>query len=610
MRAVVVIATLTVLATGVWLAARSSGGEQVKPKAHVVGPDLPVTAMDGNLEPASNSPSIVADPTDDRFVVIANRIDSPGFSCDLQASGDGGLTWVSATPVFTLPEGVERCYAPEAAFDAKGVLHYVFVGLKGAGNEPVGVFLMSSPDRARTWTTPRQVLGPLNFAVRMVIDQSHGKEGRMHLVWLKASSDPPLGGFGPPPNPILAAHSDDGGKTFSAPVQVSGHGGQLVVAPSVALGENNAIYVAYYDLQQDTRDYLGLEGPVWDRTWSVEVATSTNGGKSFAKGVVVEDKVAPPSRPMLIYTLAPPALVADDQGRVCTAWTDARHGDADALVACSGWKDQRGWSAPKRLNDDDTGNGSSQYLPQLGLTDDGRLDAIFYDRRGDPANVAVDVFYTFSTNGARSFRPNTRLTSESFDSRIGQQYTNVSAQGQFDPGSRLGVLSGPDKVLTAWADARNSVVTSTAQDLFSTTVNHARPKANPKGRPSSLPPAVPQVRVAMEDNRFEFDPKIPAGRVVFLTDNTGSDEHRLDLIPLADDMPPIDAQLRGDQRRQVSSVANVTTRRPGQSGSFAVDLVAGRRYALVCFVRDSDGRIHAVKGMNAEFRAGRQRTEK
>jgi hypothetical protein len=34
-----------------------------------------------------------------------------------------------------------------------------------------------------------------------------------------------------------------------------------------------------------------------------------------------------------------------------------------------------------------------------------------------------------------------------------------------------------------------------------------------------------------------------------------------------------------------------------------VDLVPGQRYALVCFVSGPDGQAHAIKGMNAEFRA-------
>lgn len=452
------------------------GGERGEGVAQVqVADDVPVTAMDARAKSANNSPSIVADPTEPRFVVMANRLDAPGFSCALQLSGDGGRGWVTANPKISLPDGADRCYAPEAAFDANGVLYYSFVGLEGAGNEPMGIFLTSSPDRGRTWSAPWRVLGPASFGVRMAIDPTQGPEGRIHLVWLQATSDPPLGGFEPPPNPIMAAYSDDGGRTFSSPREVSDPSA-LAVAPSLALGPDHAVHVVYFDLQDDTRDYFGLEGPVWEGTWSVVVATSTDGGEGFGPGVVVDDGVVPWARPMLIYTLAPPALVAGEEDQLCTAWTDARHGDADAVVACSHDGGGR-WEDARRLNDDEVANGASQYLPQLGLSPDGRLDAVFYDRRDDPANLRAHVRYTFSTDGGAHFARNVRLTSEDSDVRVGQQYTNVSAEGQYEVGSRLGLLSRRSEVLAAWADARNSLPSTTAQDLFATTVTLSGPSS-------------------------------------------------------------------------------------------------------------------------------------
>jgi hypothetical protein len=40
---------------------------------------------------------------------------------------------------------------------------------------------------------------------------------------------------------------------------------------------------------------------------------------------------------------------------------------------------------------------------------------------------------------------------------------------------------------------------------------------------------------------------------------------------------------------------------PGKSDAFAVDLAPGR-YAMVDFVRDREGVINGLKGMNSEFR--------
>lgn len=445
-----------------------AGGGQAGDTQPRVGTEVPVTAMNRSVGPGNNSPTLLADPGDPDFVVLANRLDAPDFSCALHVSRDGGRGWAPLNPVPNLPDGAEKCYAPEVGFDGNGVLYYLFVGLAGNGNEPMGGFLTTSNDRGRTFSTPREVLGPLNFAVRMAIDPSVGRAGRIHLVWIKATSNPPLGGFGPPPNPILSAYSDDGGRNFSEPVQVNDRDRQRVVAPALALGSDSRVHVAYYDLGDDAVDYQGLEGPIWDGKWSLVLATSDDGGRSFAKGSVVDAAIVPPERVLLIFTMAPPALALDGR-RICAAWTDGRHGDQDAFSRCSADGGRR-WSAAERLNDDQVGNGLTQSMPRLAFSPSGRLDAIFNDRRRHPANVLNYVFFTYSTDGGRTWARNVQLTRHASSSLVGQRYSNPSAQDRVEFGSRLGLLSGDDEAVAAWADTRNSRPDSTGQDVFSTTL--------------------------------------------------------------------------------------------------------------------------------------------
>lgn len=472
------VLAVAAMVAGASLAARGLIGREAIVGRPRVGPEMALTAMNHSVGPSNNSPTIVADPNDRRFVAMANRMDAPDFSCALQVSGDGGRNWVPADPVPELPKGAEKCYAPEIAFDDRGRLYYLFVGLAGEGNEPMGVFLTSSTDSARSFTEPREVLGPLNFAVRMAIDPASGRRGRLHLVWIKATSDPPLGGFGPPPNPIMSAHSDDGGETFSKPVQVNDPDRQRVVAPALTLGPDRRVHVAYYDLGEDQRDYQGLEGPVWEDKWALVVATSADGGRRFGSGVVAEPAVTPFERVMLILTMPPPALVVAGD-RVCLAWGDARHGDADVFVRCSP-DAARSWGVARRVNDDALGNGRSQYLPRLAVAPTGRLDAVFFDRREGPINRVNNVFFTYSTDGGRSFGPNLKVSAHGSDSQIGQRYANVSAKGQVELGSRLGLLSTNRSVVVAWPDTRNARPASTSQDLFSTVVEI------PSGRERSL----------------------------------------------------------------------------------------------------------------------------
>ena len=99
--------------------------------------------------------------------------------------------------------------------------------------------------------------------------------------------------------------------------------------------------------------------------------------------------------------------------------------------------------------------------------------------------------------------------------------------------------------------------------------------------------------------------RLAAGRVVFRMVNAGQEPHSPALVPLDEDVPPIDVQVRSPERRIVAPFAGVNTRLPGATGTFAVDLVAGRRYAFVCYASTADEKAHSKLGMTWEFRAAR-----
>lgn len=118
------------------------------------------------------------------------------------------------------------------------------------------------------------------------------------------------------------------------------------------------------------------------------------------------------------------------------------------------------------------------------------------------------------------------------------------------------------------------------------------------------PPAVPEIDIVMQDGAIDIHGPVPAGRVVFRVHNAGSMRHRVTLIPLPDDLPPLDEQLRGEERRSVTPLAGTNTHPPGEGTAFAIDLESGQRYGVVCFEEHDDGTVHAREGENAEFRAG------
>lgn len=118
-----------------------------------------------------------------------------------------------------------------------------------------------------------------------------------------------------------------------------------------------------------------------------------------------------------------------------------------------------------------------------------------------------------------------------------------------------------------------------------------------------LPVSPPVVSVTMTDYHFGFAGPIHAGRTVFVAVNRGHVVHRLELVPWPNDYPPVQVQLHGSVRRPIRIIASTSFTPPGQTGSFAVDLVPGR-YVFMSFVTDKDGVAQALKGMASEFRVG------
>lgn len=128
----------------------------------------------------------------------------------------------------------------------------------------------------------------------------------------------------------------------------------------------------------------------------------------------------------------------------------------------------------------------------------------------------------------------------------------------------------------------------------------------PVGGESSGPlPAGPsEETVTIYDDELSYDEPVSAGRVVFRIFNAASEPHKLTILPLPEDMPPLAQQLRGSKRVALNAFAGVPPRQPGTWGTFAVNLQPNRRYALVCLMRDEEGESHARRGISAEFRTG------
>ncbi|HUR24217.1 MAG TPA: sialidase family protein [Acidimicrobiales bacterium] len=433
--------------------------------ARVTGPNVPVDPAAADLRDlrANNSPSLARNPARPTNLALVNRVDMPRFSCAFHVSANGGSSWIPRTIPF--PEGEEtppRCFAPDVAFDVKGTLFLSFVTLVGRGNSPNAVWLTSSRDQGRTLSVPRRVLGPLAFQTRLIADPV--RAGRLHLFWLQAASVGNLL-FPTTGNPVNVMTSSDGGENWDAPVQVSSPDRERVVAPSPAAGRATQLYVAYLDLGDDALDYHGGHegrgGDPYPGPWSLVLARSLNGGGTWEE-TVVEEALVPSERFVVFLPPAPSVAVDPAKGRVYVAFHDARRGGADVLLWASA-DNGRSFGAPRRVNDTPLRDGTSQYLPKVAVAPGGRVDVLYYDRRGDRDNVMNVTSFQFSSDGGATFGPAVTVSDRSFDSRIGFG----TERDLPDLGSRLALVSGTDRSLAVWTDTRAGTGASGKQDLAS-----------------------------------------------------------------------------------------------------------------------------------------------
>ena len=431
-------------------------------EARSLGPNLAINDSAANPQDLSahNTPTIVRNPVEQENLVETNRIDSPAYSCSLSVSFDGGGRW-SQTGI-PAPAGEEpKCYAPDAAFSSNGTLFVSYVTLKGRANAPNNVWITRSTDGGKTLSPPvRAPLGPRSFQVRLTADPS--APNRLFLTWVKAE-ELGLYQFSTTGNPIMAIRSDDGGVNWTQPTRVSSAARERIVAPSPAVGASGELNVLYLDLGEDVLDYggghRGRGGPPYDGDWQLVLARSTDNGATWRESVV-ESRLTPTER-FIVFTPPTPSLEIDrDSGRLYAAFQDGRNGDADVML----WTLPEGagaWTGPVRVNDTPRRDGTSQYLPELAVAPNGRLDVLYYDRRNDRTNVLNEVSLQSSFDEGKTFTPRVRVSDRAFSSRIGFGLE----RGLPDLGSRLGLLSTDTRAYGVWTDTRGGSVRTAKQDI-------------------------------------------------------------------------------------------------------------------------------------------------
>ncbi len=403
----------------------------IGPMRDRVGQDQLISGEGGSLQ---NETAIFIDPNDPRHIVGGcNDYRGEDARCGYFVTFDGGETWED--DIINDIGGFGASGDPSLAIDNDGNAYMCGIAFnRDPEDDRGGIYVSKSEDGGSEWGEPNWVIAhfdndnpPFEDKCYLTVDNTDSDfEGNLYVSWTRFGA-----GSG-----IYFSKSENGGEAWSEPLNLTRRGSQGSV-PTV--GPDGELYVIWKDYAADR--VIGRK--------------SDDGGESFDEIFVVAntDAIRSPLAPteFRVNSFPSPAVDCSDgenRGRVYVTWADERLGDADIMLAYSD-DGADNWSDPFRINDDNAENGLDQFFPWLAVDPlDGHMYVVWYDRRLDDENIMVDA-YGVRWNGIdEELLENERISSESFDPRIG-------FGGAFI-GDYNGITAGGGQAHPAWSDTRNN----------------------------------------------------------------------------------------------------------------------------------------------------------
>ena len=217
----------------------------------------------------------------------------------------------------------------------------------------------------------------------------------------------------------------------------------------IAVGPNGNVYVVWQ---------LG-----YTKATSIGFVKSTDGGQNFTNPISIASvtqigtlnnddgmyalKVTQNNPAGIRINCYPSIAVDPNNGTIYVVWADSRNGDPD-IYFISGTTDLNGnitWSNPKRINNDQVGNGKDQWFPWINVASDGTINVVFYDSRNDPANLSAMVYIARSVDGGSSF-VNYQISDAAF-TPVPIQNANSGYMGDY-----IGMASTTTDAYPCWMD--------------------------------------------------------------------------------------------------------------------------------------------------------------
>lgn len=268
---------------------------------------------------------------------------------------------------------------------------------------------------------------------------------------------------------IFVIHSSNGAQSWSTPVIISSGGIftgtedevhlPQVQGSQVEVDNNGRVHLAWIDYNTPpSLKYTYSDGKGAAGTWS-QIQTLSQ--VTPISGTQPNGNFRTPTMPDMAVDLSD----SEYNGSVYIWWPDQGSGDSDIMQIYSRDRGDS-WSNVTRVNNDEEGNGASQFFPAVSVAGNGWVIGEFYDRRDDPSNTNLSVYFAISKDGGQTFPDQINVTTRSFQ---GDDTARSGSDTGFI-GDYLGIAASDWFAIGLWCDASDAVANQTGGDIYSARV--------------------------------------------------------------------------------------------------------------------------------------------